>query len=129
MSLCDVCVHKLTLAPTQGAISLWTLFTVDTDYENFRELPDSLKSDALKNTDLIQIVNSRLSIVRNTPRGRIFPTFLINPELKDEFTRDLEQDQDTVKRILYDVPSAMDRRNITLKLWAECGQHLVAVGY
>jgi hypothetical protein len=27
------------------------------------------------------------------------------------------------------IASTIDRRNITLKLWAECGQHLVAVGY
>jgi hypothetical protein len=45
------------------------------DYENFRKLPDSLKFDALKNADLVQIVNSRLSIVRNTPRGKIFSYF------------------------------------------------------
>ena len=130
VSLCDVCVHKLTPEPTQGTdLTMDTIYGWTMDYENFRELPDSLKFDALKNADLVQIVNSKLSIVRNTPRGRFFPTFLINPELKDEFTRDLEQDQDTVKRMLYDVPSAIDRRNITLKLWAGCGQHLVAVGY
>lgn len=50
----------------------WTM-----DYENFRELPDFLKFDALKNADLVQIVNSRLSIVRNTPRGSFFLLFLL----------------------------------------------------
>jgi hypothetical protein len=76
VSLCDVCVHKLALEPTQGAdLTMDTIYGWTMDYENFRKLPDSLKFDALKNADLVQIVNSRLSIVRNTPRGRIFSYF------------------------------------------------------
>ena len=62
-----------------NAIYSWTM-----EYENCRELPDSLKGDVLKNADLVQIVNSKLQIVRNTQSGRFFPTILGNPELKGE---------------------------------------------
>ena len=44
------------------------------------------------------MVNSNLSTVRNTPRGKFFPNILINPKLKDDFTRELEQDQVTVRQ-------------------------------
>ena len=70
VSLCDVCVHKLTPEPTQGT-------DLTMDYENFRESGNSLKFDALKNADLVQIVNSKLSIVRNTLEVDFFLLFLL----------------------------------------------------
>ena len=121
VAICDICFDILTVANSQGTdLTMKSIYSWTMEYENCRELPDSLKSDALKNADLVQIVNIKLQMVRNTQRDRFFPTILVNPELKDKFTRDLEQDQDTVKRTLYDVPIDKDRKNIILKLFAGC---------
>ena len=78
VSLCEVCYHKLTLSQKQGAdLTMDTIYGWTMDYQNSRELPESVKSDVLKNAELVQMVNSNLSTVRNTPRGKFFPIFLL----------------------------------------------------
>jgi hypothetical protein len=70
-------------------------------YENSRGLPGSLKYDCLERAHFVQFINVELQKVRSTYEGTFFPKILDNPEGKDEFTRILEGDEDTVKRILY----------------------------
>jgi hypothetical protein len=39
---------------------------------------------------------------------------------KDEFIQIIEENEDTLQKILYDVLSDTDRKNIALRLWAGC---------
>jgi hypothetical protein len=79
-------------------------------------LPDSLKNGGLKQAEVVEFVNMTLANQRK--KNRLFPIILIDLKEKDEFIQIIEENEDTLQKILYDVLSDTDRKNIALRLWA-----------
>ena len=85
----------------------------------FQSLPESLKNDCLKLSQLIQFVNGELAKMRRNINQN-FPVILLNPEEKDKFIQVSEEDENVVQNTLHDIYGYGARKNILLRLWCGC---------
>jgi|SRR5215208_1659914 len=76
------------------------------EYNNIPQLPESLRRDCLKRSQIVQFVNQQLHRIRTVDLH--FPKILLNPNEKVRFIQ-----------ILDGVLSDNERGNIALKLWTE----------
>jgi hypothetical protein len=85
--------------------------------DSAHQLPESLKH-CLERAKLVDFLNNQIVDVRRTTND-VFPIYLTQPTEKKQFIQRMEQDV-TIKQILYDVGNGSERKNIALRLWADC---------
>jgi hypothetical protein len=117
--LCDQCFCAImrskreNVDPTSDIMYLWAKQCGDT-----KQLPTSLKNNGLKQAEVVEFVNMTLANQRS--KNANFPVILTDLSEKDEFIQTIRENKDTLQRIIHDVLSDRDRKNIALRLWAGC---------
>jgi hypothetical protein len=99
-------------------LTMEILYSWGIESDGTLHLPVELKRDGLKTAKLVQFVNNELGKMRN--RDQYFPTLLLNANEKDDFSRILVEDSNTVKMILKHVSSDAERKSIYLRVWSGC---------
>jgi hypothetical protein len=119
VNLCDFCFRKIMDAKRkQEDLTMEILYTWGIESDGNLHLPAELKRNGLKTAKLVEFVNNELGKMRN--RNQYFPTLLLNATEKDDFSRILVEDNNTVKMSLENLSSDAERKSIYLRVWSGC---------
>ena len=117
--LCDFCLSRMIEAQQQGGdLTMAILYQWAKEYNNIPQLPESLRRDCLKRSQIVQFVNQQL--LRTRTANLHFPKILLDPNEKVRFIQTLEEDENTIQSVLDGVLSDNERGNIALRLWTGC---------
>lgn len=123
-TLCDFCFCRIMDARRNNEdLTIHVLYIWAQECDYVPPLPNSIAKKVLSQAKLIKFINDSLLEVRNKESEQyklaepVFPTIMLDPESKNKFIKILEEDENTIKRILNDVQHGIDRRNIILRLW------------
>lgn len=115
VNLCEFCFRKIMDAKRKEVdLTMEILYSWGIEFDGTLHLPAELKRDGLKTAKLVQFVNNELGKMRN--RNQYFPTLLLNANEKDDFSRILVEDSNTVKMIPEYVSSDSERKSIYLRV-------------
>ena len=95
-----------------------SLYQCAEEYNNIPQLPESLRKDCLKRSQIVQFVNQQLLRIRTA--NLHFPKILLDPNEKVRFIQTLEGDENTIHSVLDGVLSDNERRKIALRSWTGC---------
>ena len=96
--LCDFCLSRMIEAQQQGGdLTMAILYQWAKEYNNIPQLPESLRRDCLKRSQIVQFVNQQLLRIRTA--NLHFPKILLNPNEKVRFIQTLEEDENTIHSV------------------------------
>jgi hypothetical protein len=122
--LCDFCFCRMMDAIRNNVdLTMDVLYLWAQQCGDILPLPNSLQNNGLQQAKLVKFVNDTLDKVRDKEKQQyklkqpVFPVVILDPESKNEFIRTFEEDENTIQRILNDVPGEKKRKNIIIRLW------------